>query len=125
MPHSTLLGKKVGGLWPPRPPQFCRAWNFQYAGIPSTEANRCAKIFTDNRIADPHDLSREILVEKREVNEKRRAFYKTVEELAVKKAYKQKAAKKIQITNQLAELKLSKKVSLRLETIQNLIKLLD
>ena len=22
--HTTLLGKKVGGGWPPRPPQFCR-----------------------------------------------------------------------------------------------------
>ena len=61
----------------------------------------------------------------REANEKRRAFYKTAKGLAVKKAYKKKAAKKRQIINQLAELKLSKKASLQLETIQNLIKLLD
>ena len=53
----------------------------------------------------------------REANEKRRAFYKTSKGLAVKKAYKQKAAKKRQIINQLAELRLSKKASLHLATI--------
>jgi len=62
----------------------------------------------------------------KEANDKRRAFYKTAKGLAVKKAYKQKAAKKRQIINQLAELaKLAKKASPQLETIQNLIKLLD
>ena len=35
---------------------------FQYAGIPSTEANQYAQIFIDNRIADPQDLSKEILI---------------------------------------------------------------
>ena len=61
----------------------------------------------------------------KEANEKRRAFYKTARGLAVKKAYKEKAAKKRQIINQLSELKLKSKASLQLETIQNLIKLLD
>ena len=38
----------------------------------------------------------------REANERRRAFYKTAKGLAVKKVYKQKAAKKRQMINQLA-----------------------
>ena len=61
----------------------------------------------------------------KDANEKRRAFYKTAKGIAVKKAYKEKAAKKRQIINQLSELKLKSKASLQLETIQNLIKLLD
>ena len=60
----------------------------------------------------------------KDANEKRRAFYKTERGLAVKKAYKEKAAKKRQIINQLIELHKSSKASLQLETIQNLIKLL-
>ena len=42
----------------------------------------------------------------KDANEKRRAFYKTAKEIAVKKAYKEKAAKKRKIINQLSELKL-------------------
>ena len=61
----------------------------------------------------------------KDANEKRRAFYKTAKGIAVKKAYKEKAAKKRQIINQLSELKLKSKASLQLETIQNLIKLLE
>ena len=61
----------------------------------------------------------------KDANEKRRAFYKTEKGLAVRKAYREKAAKKRQIINQLSQLKLKSKASLQLETIQNLIKLLD
>ena len=61
----------------------------------------------------------------KEANEKRRAFYKPEKGLAVRKAYKEKAAKKRQIIKQLSVLKLKSKASLQLETIQNLIKLLD
>ena len=62
---------------------------------------------------------------KGDANEKRRAFYKTAKGIAVMKAYNEKAAKKRRIVNQLSELKLKSKASLQLETIQNLIKLLD
>ena len=43
--------------------------------------------------------------------------------MVVKNAYKEKAAKKRQIINQMSELKLTSKANLQLETIQNLIKL--
>ena len=33
VPHTTLLGKKVGGPWPPCPPQFCRAWPVLYLQV--------------------------------------------------------------------------------------------
>ena len=42
------------------------------------------------------DISRKKI---RDTNEKRRVFYKTAKELAVQKAYKEKAAKKRQIIN--------------------------
>ena len=61
----------------------------------------------------------------RDANEKRQAIYKIGEGLTVQKAYKEKAAKKRQITNQLTYLKLKSKASLQLEKIQNLIELLD
>ena len=53
------------------------------------------------------------------------SLLQTAKGIAVKKAYKEKVAKKRQIINQLSELKLKSKASLQLETIQNLIKLLD
>ena len=62
----------------------------------------------------------------RDANEKRRAFYETAKEQAVQKAYREKAAKKRQIVNQLAELKsmslkLKSKSCLQLEIIQSVI----
>ena len=62
---------------------------------------------------------------KKDKRSKRQAFYKTAKGLAVQKAYKQKEAKKRQIINQLSELRSTKKASLNLQTIQNLIKLVD
>ena len=59
---------------------------------------------------------------KADANEKRRAFYKTDKGLAIKKEYKEKARIKRMILNQLAELNVSKKAHLQLETIENLVK---
>ena len=100
---SRLLAKHI---------DFSKKENWNWLNLHDAKTCKCAN----------GDVGRKRL---REANEKRRAFYKTAKGLAVKKAYKQKAAKKRQIINQLAELKLSKKASLQLETIQNLIKLLD
>ena len=58
-------------------------------------------------------------------NEKRRVFYKTDAGLAIKKKYKEKAAVKRMILNQLAELNVSKKAELSLEKIATLIKQLQ
>ena len=58
-------------------------------------------------------------------NEKRRAFYMTDAGLAIKKKYKEKAAVKRMILNQLAELNVSKKAELSLEKIATLIKQLQ
>ena len=60
----------------------------------------------------------------KDANQRRRAFYKTEKGLAIKTAYKEKAAKKRQIINQLIKLHTSSKASLQLETIQIFIKLL-
>ena len=100
---SRLLAKHI---------DFSKKENWNWLNLHDAKTCKCAN----------GDVGRKRL---KEANEKRRAFYKTAKGLAVKKAYKQKAAKKRQIINQLAELKLSKKASLQLETIQNLIKLLD
>lgn len=58
-------------------------------------------------------------------NKKRRAFYQTDEGVAIKKKYKEKAAVKRMILNQLSELNVSKKAELSLERIANLIKQLQ
>jgi glucosamine 6-phosphate synthetase-like amidotransferase/phosphosugar isomerase protein len=57
-------------------------------------------------------------------NEKRRAYYKTDAGIATKEKYREKAAMKRQIINQLTMLKVSKKAVLSQETIANLVKLL-
>ena len=63
--------------------------------------------------------------EKREAaNEKRRAYYKTDAGLETKKRYREKAAVKRQILNQLSMLNVSKKAHLCHEKIENLIKML-
>ena len=59
---------------------------------------------------------------KEEANVKRRAFYKTEAGIAIKKEYKEKARIKRMILNQLAELNVSTKAHLQLETIENLVK---
>ena len=59
---------------------------------------------------------------KEDANVKRRAFYKTEAGIAVKKEYKEKARIKRMILNQLAELNVSTKAHLQLETIENLVK---
>ena len=85
----------------------------------------CFRVFLNNPMnckCDREDVGRKKI---KDANEKRRAFYKTEKGLAVRKAYREKAAKKRQIINQLSQLKLKSKASLQLETIQNLIKLLD
>ena len=57
-------------------------------------------------------------------NVKRRAYYKTDAGIATKKKYREKAAVKRQILNQLTMLNVSKKATLCHETIQKLVKLL-
>ena len=59
------------------------------------------------------------------VNKKRRAFYKTDAGVEIKKKYREKAAVKGKILNQLSELNVSKKAELSLERIVNLIKQLQ
>ena len=81
---------------------------------------------------DPHNLHNIVTCtcdrgqigkkKKAEANEKRRAFYKTDAGIAVKKEYKEKARIKRMILTQLAELNVSKKAHLQLETIENLVK---
>ena len=58
-------------------------------------------------------------------NEKRRAFYKTDAGVEIKKKYREKAAVKREILNQLSELNVSKKAERSLERIANLIKQLQ
>ena len=63
---------------------------------------------------------------KRDVaNEKRRAFYKTTTGQEIKKKYREKAAIKRNILNQLSELNVSKKAELSLERIAHLIQQLQ
>ena len=57
-------------------------------------------------------------------NERRRAYYKTEAGIETKRRYREKAAVKRQILNQLAMLNVSKKAVLCQETIANLMKLL-
>ena len=57
-------------------------------------------------------------------NEKRRAFYKTEAGIATKKKYREKAAVKRRIINELQMLTVSSKAELSKERIENLIKLL-
>ena len=57
-------------------------------------------------------------------NEKRRAYYKTDAGLETKRRYREKAAVKRQILNQLSVLNVSKKAHLCHEKIENLIKML-
>lgn len=61
----------------------------------------------------------------REANEKIREVHNTAKGLVEKLPYEGKEAVKRQIINQLSELKLISKASLELETIQDLINLLD
>ena len=58
------------------------------------------------------------------VNVKRRAYYQTDAGLEVKRRYREKAAVKRQILNQLSMLNVSKKAHLCHEKIENLIKML-
>ena len=58
------------------------------------------------------------------VNVKRRAYYQTDAGLETKRRYREKAAVKRQILNQLSMLNVSKKAHLRHEKIENLIKML-
>ena len=57
-------------------------------------------------------------------NEKRRAFYKTEAGIATKKKYREKAAVKRRIINELQMLTVSSKAELSKERIENFIKLL-
>ena len=57
-------------------------------------------------------------------NEKRRAYYQTEAGIAMKMAYRKKAALKRQLLNQLTMLNVSKKAVLCHETIEKLAKLL-
>ena len=57
-------------------------------------------------------------------NEKRRAYYKTDAGLETKRRYREKAAVKRQILNQLSMLNVSKKAYLCHEKIENLVKML-
>ena len=57
-------------------------------------------------------------------NEKRRAYYKTDAGIETKRKYREKAAVKRQILNQLSMLNVSKKAHLCHEKIENLVKML-
>ena len=57
-------------------------------------------------------------------NERRRAYYKTDAGLETKRRYREKAAVKRQILNQLSMMNVSKKAHLCHEKIENLIKML-
>ena len=100
---SRLLSKHI---------DFSKKENWTWLNLHDAKTCKCAR----------GDIGRKKI---KDANEKRRAFYKTAKGIAVKKAYKEKAAKKRQIINQLSELKFTIKASLQLEIIQNLIKLLN
>ena len=58
-------------------------------------------------------------------NEKRREFYKTDKGIEVRKKYREKANIKRMILNQVAQLNVSKKAEITLETIPNLVRKLN
>ena len=100
---SRLLSKYI---------DFSKKENWTWLNLHDAKTCKCAR----------GDIGRKKI---RNANEKRRAFYKAVKAMAVKKAYKEKVAKKRQMIKQFSELQLTSKASLQLETNQNLIKLLD
>ena len=92
---SRLLSKHI---------DFSKKENCTWLNLHDAKTCKCAR----------GDIGRKKI---KDANQKRRVFYKTAKGLAVQKAYKEKAAKKRQIINQLTELKSKSKASLQLETM--------